>query len=133
MALTLAGCGGTRDPAADMTAAPVPVEATRSPAVPLPPSKIPLPPPDIDVGQILLVDTDQVIGLLGKPELKRRERQAELWQYRSTTCVLNLFVYPNKSGKAPAVTHAEARARAGGVIPTRMCLASLIVRRNGRG
>ena len=136
MALGLAGCATSRDPAAETETDPAAATETlaqRPAAIPIPPMRIPLPPPDIDLGQILRVDTDQVVSLLGKPELKRRERQAELWQYRSASCVLNLFVYPNGSNKAPEVTHAEARSRAGGMMPPRMCLASLIARRNGRG
>jgi len=134
-AFVLAGCGSSRDPAADapsQAAAPeTPSERTQT--LPRPPTRIPMPPPDIDPGQILKASGDQVMSLLGKPEMKRREKQAELWQYRSSSCVLNLFVYPNGASRAPEVTHVEARARAGGTMPTRICLASLIAKRNGRG
>jgi hypothetical protein len=136
LALALAGCGTSRDPAADSPvdspSPAVPEVATpeRPAALPRPSSRLPVPPPDIDLGQILQASGDQVTSLLGRPELRRRERQAELWQYRSTSCVLNLFVYPNGSNKAPEVTHAEARSRTGSLIPPRMCLASLIARRN---
>src|SRR6185437_8156169 len=34
-----------------------------------------------------------VLSILGKPDLKRDEPPAELWQYRAADCVLNLFFY----------------------------------------
>ncbi|MFO1190030.1 MAG: hypothetical protein U1E97_10740 [Alphaproteobacteria bacterium] len=135
LALVLAGCGSSRDPAIDASpqAATPDASSERTAAVPRPPARIPMPPADIDPGQILKANGDQVMSLLGKPEMKRREKQAELWQYRSSSCVLNLFVYPTGANHAPEVTHVEARARAGGIMPTRICLASLIAKRNGRG
>jgi len=136
LALALAGCGGAGREAAPAGPAQAPSSSgnampealTALPQAP-PPPRAPLPPPDIDLGQIMNGGAGRIEGLLGRPELKRRERQAELWQYRSARCVLNLFIYPNGADQAPEVTHAEARARTGGRISPRMCLASLILQR----
>src|SRR5260221_5762501 len=48
-----------------------------------------------------LKDTRELIGLergdvearLGPPALRRRDAPAEIWQYRSPLCVLDLFLY----------------------------------------
>lgn len=47
-------------------------------------------------------------GLFGSPALVRREPPAEVWQYRSDDCVLDLYLYgENQPDK---VQHAELRA-----------------------
>jgi hypothetical protein len=48
-------------------------------------------------------------GLLGTPDFVRRDPPAELWQYRSTDCILDLFLYPEAGGFQ--VVHAETRDR----------------------
>jgi hypothetical protein len=48
-------------------------------------------------------------GLLGTPDFVRRDPPAEIWQYRSADCVLDLFLYP-EAGEFQ-VTYAEARDR----------------------
>lgn len=41
----------------------------------------------------------QVSYLLGSPEMKRSEAPAEVWQYRTSSCVLDVYFYENdKSG-----------------------------------
>jgi hypothetical protein len=58
-----------------------------------------------------------VVLILGQPDLRRNEPPAQLWQYRTADCVLNLFFY-DKSGDY-RLTHAEAwqRSLAGGSVP----------------
>src|SRR6185437_16057487 len=60
-----------------------------------------------------------VLSILGKPDLKRDEPPAELWQYRAADCVLNLFFYDDAGGYR--LTHIEAwqRTLAGGSLPAR--------------
>lgn len=53
--------------------------------------------------------SDAVRKQFGAPALIRHEPPAEIWQYRSTTCVLDLFLYPAATGRS--VRHAEIRAR----------------------
>lgn len=52
---------------------------------------------------------NDVLSILGEPELKRAEPPAELWQYRTADCVLNLFFYDNAGSYR--LTHAEAWQR----------------------
>lgn len=51
----------------------------------------------------------EILAMLGKPDLKRLEPPAELWQYRAADCVLNLFFYREQDGYRLA--HAEAWQR----------------------
>jgi hypothetical protein len=51
----------------------------------------------------------EVVGLFGEPDFRRGEAPAELWQYRSADCVLDLFLYRDLSGTH--VVHTETRDR----------------------
>jgi hypothetical protein len=51
----------------------------------------------------------EVVGLYGEPDFRRTEPPAELWQYRSADCVLDLFLYSDPSGVR--VVHGETRDR----------------------
>ena len=51
----------------------------------------------------------EVVGLFGEPAFRRTEPPAELWQYRSADCVLDLFLYSDPSGMR--VLHSETRER----------------------
>jgi hypothetical protein len=46
--------------------------------------------------------------LLGAPGLVRKDYPAEVWQYRSASCVLDIYLYPDHDRLT--VAHAEARA-----------------------
>jgi hypothetical protein len=39
-----------------------------------------------------------VLKILGRPDLRREESPASLWQYRAADCVLNLFFYRGADG-----------------------------------
>ena len=49
----------------------------------------------------------QIVALLGSPRLDRQEGKTRQLQYKSTTCVLDLFAV------GPVVTYAEARTPTG--------------------
>ena len=51
----------------------------------------------------------EILAMLGKPDLKRDEPPAELWQYRAADCVLNLFFYREADGYR--LVHVEAWER----------------------
>jgi hypothetical protein len=51
----------------------------------------------------------EVVALLGEPDFRRAEPPAELWQYRSADCVLDLFFYSDVAGAH--VVRAETRDR----------------------
>ncbi len=45
--------------------------------------------------------------MLGKPDFKRRDSPAEIWQYRESGCLLDVFLYLNKDNYQ--VSHVEVR------------------------
>jgi hypothetical protein len=61
--------------------------------------------------KVLGLQPEDVQDLLGVPKLVRREAPAEVWQYRSTACVLDVFLYPEDTG-AQQVRYLEARTAA---------------------
>jgi hypothetical protein len=40
----------------------------------------------------------EVVALYGEPDFRRVEPPAELWQYRTVDCVLDLFLYRDRGG-----------------------------------
>lgn len=56
------------------------------------------------------MDRTALESTLGMPWLLKREANAELWQYRASNCVLDLFLYAKKDGEL-RVTHADLRGR----------------------
>jgi hypothetical protein len=55
---------------------------------------------------------DRVLPVLGAPDFVRRDGKAQIWQYRATNCILDLFLY--QAGTGSQVKHAELRSRAPG-------------------
>jgi hypothetical protein len=51
----------------------------------------------------------QLTQRLGAPDFTRRDAPAEIWQYRSASCVLDVFLYPEGGGLK--VVHATTRDR----------------------
>src|SRR5487761_1254305 len=52
---------------------------------------------------------EQVTALIGDPDLRRVDPPAEIWQYRSADCVLELYFYD--SGTTSRMVYAEAHSR----------------------
>jgi len=67
----------------------------------------PRPPDPVHSASILGLDGGAVRKLLGEPGLIRRETPAEVWQYRTASCVLDVVLYDQASG--PRVVYTEAR------------------------
>ena len=80
-------------------------------------------PPLKDVRELIGLGPTELQARLGDPTLRRRDAPAEIWQYRSALCVLDLFLY--REGQATRVTNAELRPRDGREIPAATCLSSL--------
>ncbi len=67
----------------------------------------------------------RLLATLGRPELQRRERPAEIWQYRGQGCVLDVFLYAVRTdGKQ--VIHLEARDDAAARTPVASCLDGVV-------
>lgn len=83
------------------------------------------------------MDALTVEKTLGPPQFVRRDLQAQIWQYASATCILDLFLYPppstgEKTAKNPSdppahhnVLHIESHTRQGAPMPEDSCLRTL--------
>jgi hypothetical protein len=80
-------------------------------------------PPLKDVRELIGLERHELQARLGDPVLRRRDAPAEIWQYRSALCVLDLFLY--RDGPAMRVSNAELRPRDGRELPAATCLSSL--------
>ncbi len=105
-----------------------PVEKPAEPQVPAqnvnltrakPPVETPTP------KQLIGLSRDEVQSLLGFPWLLKREGTAELWQYRVTSCVLDLFLLGPDPGDLK-VSHVELRSRRENKQPTVGCYVDIL-------
>ncbi len=71
--------------------------------------------------KVLGLEPHDVQELLGMPKLVRRDDPAEVWQYRSSACVLDVFLYPEETG-AQQVRYLEARTVAAEPARTDECV-----------
>lgn len=88
-------------------------------AVSIPPTP---PKPRLDVRELPALDNiseHELVQRLGEPDFTRKESTAEIWQYRSDTCVLDIFLYPEDGSLK--VMHAATRDRARLKAPENSC------------
>jgi hypothetical protein len=76
----------------------------------------------------------ELTTLMGAPQFRRRDGQAEIWQYRGSACTLDVFLYTD--GNDLRVRYVEARGRGGTKDApdsgqARACAASLLDTRAG--
>lgn len=71
---------------------------------------------------------------LGAAEFVRNDGPAEIWQYRDSGCVLDLYLYPDNTGAAadPRVTHVDTRGRDGVGAADADCVNALLRTRSMR-
>jgi len=69
----------------------------------------------------------QVQSALGTPAFKRTDGPAQVWQYRGSACLLDVFLY--KQGTGFSVKHAELRRRGGGTLTDQACMANALTNR----
>jgi hypothetical protein len=100
-----------------------PARAGASPAAVVANATTAVRPPLKDVRELIGLKRDQIQARLGDPAFRRRDAPAEIWQYRSPLCVLDLFLY--RDGTAMRVTDAALRPRDGRELPATTCLSSL--------
>ena len=71
-------------------------------------------------------DAADLIALFGQPRLDRRDGTARVMQFGSDSCLLDVYLYPPRSGAEPVVTHVDARAAGTGTdTDVRACVAQL--------
>jgi len=83
----------------------------------------PVPPPSPK--QLIGKKREEIQALLGYPWLLKREGASELWQYRVTQCVLDVFLFADKGGE-PKVSHVELRSRRENRAPPRGCYGEIL-------
>lgn len=62
-------------------------------------------------GRLMGLSGDEIKALLGTPGFVRRDPPAEIWQYGTNACVLDLFLYAAEKGGPHRVSHFEFRGR----------------------
>ncbi len=82
---------------------------------------------------LLGLEHHQVAALLGEPSFKRRDDPAQIWQYRDSTCILDVFLYRPEGGGAYRVTHVEVRGHGVIKVSHEDCFLRLLKPRNDAG
>ena len=60
------------------------------------------------------LSSSQIVAMLGEPGFKREENPAQIWRYRSDSCVLELMLYRSDRDLQPRHVSAAAARRAAG-------------------
>lgn len=89
-----------------------------------PPAVALRPPIDDDPERLMGLDREGLSDLLGAPNLVRRDRPAEIWQYRAEDCVFDVFLYDE--GGWYQVSYLEARDTEARKTDARSCLNRLL-------
>lgn len=110
--LALAACGGGPPSARSQTGATPPAAASESGAPPrialTSPNAPVVAPRDLPTPQRMIgMTSHELERLLGEPGFRRRDDPAEIWQYRGTSCLLDVFLYREKDGIK--VSHVDVR------------------------
>ena len=79
--------------------------------------------PVVMAEQLIGLAPSDLAGTLGDPSMTRKDRPAEVWQYRGEACVLDVFLYDGGSGRE--VVHLEARNGSAAQVSPQLCLGSL--------
>lgn len=93
LSLLLVGCQATQAPVIE-TPLPEPVaveEVTPEPVIVEPPK------PKFIMANIMNLAPGTVQNILGVPLLKRKDKNVQVWLYRNSECILNLYFYPDEN------------------------------------
>ena len=83
------------------------------------------PEPNLTTG----LDRQLLITLLGEPGFMRRDGPAEIWQYKTLACTLDVFLYKDAVGPVYRVIHFETR---GAARTTTDCVVSVVRTKHDR-
>ena len=119
-------------------AATPPQPAPRPPAGGVPPTRPVTPPatqfraPEIEhvpgLENVLQQNAGTLQRLFGQPRLDVREGDARKLQFSGTACVLDVFLYPLRTGTEPVATYVEARRASDGQEVDRVACAQALQR-----
>lgn len=112
LSLTLAACGGSAIPR------PVPSH----PAAPPPPATVVRP---VQQNSLIGSNADAIGRMFGKPRLDLHEGAARKLQFAGTACILDIYLYPARTGAEPVATHVDARTPDGRNAEVDSCAAAL--------
>jgi len=70
----------------------------------------------------------QIVAMLGEPGFKREENPAQIWRYRSASCVLELMLY--RLDRDLQVRHVEARDDKFRAVAQNACIDSIAALRS---
>ena len=73
----------------------------------------------------------QITSAIGAPAFRRKDGEAQIWQYRGTNCLLDVFLY--RDGTSLKVKYAELRRRATGGLSESACLANAVTTGKAKG
>ncbi len=82
---------------------------------------------------LLGLEHHQVMALLGEPSFTRRDDPAQIWQYRDSICILDVFLYRPEGGGAYRVTHVEVRGHGVIKVSDEDCFLRLLKPRDDAG
>lgn len=77
-----------------------------------------------DPSRLLDLRRRDLSAILGEPAFVRRDMSAEVWQYRTEACILDLFLY--EIGQGLAVTYYEFRSRREQEVARDECFVTLL-------
>lgn len=148
LALALAACAAPRSAlvpgaqqATEKYEAPQPaVETPRQSVLPEAERLAAVPPADVAAAAPALPGPERLAGLtapdlsalLGPPGFVRRDPPAEIWQYGTESCMLDLFLYADGAGQPPKVSYFEFRGRTVTGIAPGQCYQELLAARTRR-
>ena len=80
-------------------------------------------PPDqkLTPDRLVGVTPDTLERRLGKPDFRRTEPTAEIWQYGGSACSLFVYFYPDGQGQMGSA-YIDARHREGGAMDKQSCI-----------
>jgi len=105
-ALLLAGCATTPVPEPEKPQEPTPA----GPTVP---------------GTLLNLTAAELIQKMGQPVLQVREGPGLKLQFKSRSCILDAYLYPQQQGQAPVASYVDARRGDGRDVDKAACVAAL--------
>ena len=79
----------------------------------------------IIASELLGKQTPWITEHLGQPSFKRLDGHAEIWQYATSQCIINIFIYEDIEGGARRVLHFDTRDLGARPTPRDACINSL--------
>jgi hypothetical protein len=92
----------------------------------------PGPETEVQPDALLGLSADRLTALIGPPDFTRNDGPAEIWQFRNSQCILDVFLYRELSGGGYRVEHVESRDRQLVGAADRACVADLLRARRTR-